>query len=119
MRLSSEQAFDELAQKIDIDGFGYISIEAGGFRAGAKVYLLMSGDGDDGNAAQSVNGADLLRSGQAIKDGQAQVHKDDVGILAFRHFYSPGAVFCFNYQETQMLQREPHEIPGIIGVFDD
>jgi len=69
MRLSSEQTFNHFAEKVDIDGFGYISIEAGGFRSGAKVYLLVSSDGDDGDAAQSVSGADFLRHRQAITQG--------------------------------------------------
>ena len=43
--VSNEQTLDEFAEKIDIDGFGYVSIEAGGFRSNAKVCLLVGGYG--------------------------------------------------------------------------
>ena len=47
MQLRTEQALDEVVQKVDIDWFGYISIEAGRFRSGAKIRLLVCGDGND------------------------------------------------------------------------
>src|SRR6266508_5919858 len=51
-RLASEQTFYQFAEKIDIDRFGYIRVEAGSFRSGAKVCFLVSGNGNDWDGAE-------------------------------------------------------------------
>src|SRR5215203_1983198 len=76
------QTVEELDELVEVDGLGDVLVAAGGERLGVEVGRVMRGDGDDGYAARLLLSADAPRGGQSVELRQAQIHQDDVWLIA-------------------------------------
>src|SRR5215212_6506591 len=81
-KLLRRQAVEKLDELVKVDGLGDVLVAAGGERLGVEVGRVVRGDGDDGHAARVLLRAYAPGRGQAVELRQAQIHQNDVRVVA-------------------------------------
>lgn len=116
---SGEEATEQVYEPVEVYGLGEICVAAGGERLSAIFGLMVRGERDDQHVAHRVVLTDAARGFDAVNEGKADVHEDDVGVFTERRLDALLAVHRFDDAEATVLQFETHERARVLIVFHD